>query len=39
MAPGVPSYGDVISFIGDFSNTGLTPEIIPLTNDGTGRLR
>jgi hypothetical protein len=34
-----PSLGDVVTFNGDFSNTGLVPEIIPLLNDGTGKVR
>ena len=39
IAPGLRSPGDVVTFLGDFGNTGLTPEIVPRLNDGTGKLK
>ncbi len=39
LPSGGRSPGDVLTFLGDFSNTGLTPEIIPLLNDGTGKVK
>ncbi len=37
LADGSPD--DALLFVGDWSNTGLVPELVPHLNDGTGKLR